>query len=308
MFERYTEKARRVIFFARYEASQSASPAIEPDHLLLGITRENADLLVKLTQVSDSAKVLRKLVERRVDPAKVISTSVEIPLSMETKAVLTRAHEESEALGHKHIGPEHLLLGLIGEQGSRAAEALQEIGITAERIRNLSPERVSSQFGSILVQQLTKSLFACLEETFEEVHGLYLDKGTSLFETLAGVSAAEASRPIADNCATLAAQVEHVRFYLDVLCDVIRNREVVKIDWKEIWQTVRQVTPEEWEGEKLRLRETYDRTLTTLKNIKRWDGEYEIGGALSILAHTAYHLGGIRQALGAIRSLKNNVE
>src|SRR6266496_1404975 len=308
MFERYTEKARRVIFFARYEASQSASPAIEPDHLLLGITRENADLLVKLTQVSDSAKVLRKLVERRVDPAKVISTSVEIPLSMETKAVLTRAHEESEALGHKHIGPEHLLLGLIGEQGSRAAEALQEIGITAERIRNLSPERVSSQFGSILVQQLTKSLFACLEETFEEVHGLYLDKGTSLFETLAGVSAAEASRPIADNCATLAAQVEHVRFYLDVLCDVIRSREVVKIDWKEIWQTVRQVTPEEWEGEKLRLRETYDRTLTTLKNIKGWDGEYEIGGALSILAHTAYHLGGIRQALGAIRSLKNNVE
>src|SRR6266542_2710045 len=111
MFERYTEEARRLIFFARYEASQSASPAIEPEHVLLGLLHENEDLLVKLTSLPDPSGALRKSVEHRVPPAQMISTSVELPLALGTKGVLMKAHEESDALGHRHIGPEHLLLG-----------------------------------------------------------------------------------------------------------------------------------------------------------------------------------------------------
>jgi hypothetical protein len=151
------------------------------------------------------------------------------------------------------------------------------------------------------IELFKKELFKCLEETFQSVCGVYLDKGTSLFETLDFVSAEDASRPAVENGATVAAQVEHVRFYLDVLNEVIQKEEVIKVDWREIWQNVRAVTPEEWEWQKRRLRESYERVLNTLKNYDRWEGEYGISGSLGILAHTAYHLGGIRQALGVVR-------
>jgi hypothetical protein len=149
-------------------------------------------------------------------------------------------------------------------------------------------------------------LIPCLEETFERVHGIYLDGGSSLFETLEGISADDASRSLAENCATIAAQVEHVRFYLDVLENVMRKEEGTKVDWREIWQRVREVTPEEWEEEKRRLRESYQRVMNMLRSYDRWEGEYGISGALAILTHSAYHLGGIRQALGAIRSAKHD--
>jgi hypothetical protein len=307
MFERYTENARRVIFFARFEASLSASPAIEPEHMLLGLLRENKDLFVKLTPLPDPAGTLRKSVENRVPPAQAIFSSVELPLAPGSKVVLAKAHEESDALGHRHIGPEHLLLGLFAYE-SLAAEALQASGITPERIRNLIDvgESKITVPKPTLLELWVKSIFECLDETFVEVHGIYLDKGCSLFPTLEGVSAQEASGSSSPDSATLAAQVEHVRFYLDVLNDIMKTKEIVKVDWKEIWRTVNQITPEEWEEQKRKLRESYDRVLITLKSIDRWDGEDDIAGALSVLSHTAYHLGGIRQALGAIRSARKS--
>jgi hypothetical protein len=157
----------------------------------------------------------------------------------------------------------------------------------------------------IALEQFTKELFECLDETFEHHHGVYLDKGTSLFETLESVSFEEASRAVAEACPTIAAQVEHVRFYLDVLGDAMQKEEVTKVDWREIWQTVREVTPEQWEAQKRRLRESYERVMSMLKNYERWEGEYGVAGALAILTHTAYHLGGIRQALCAIKSAKS---
>ena len=305
MFERYTENARRIIFFARFEAAQFGSPAIEPEHMLLGLLRENKELFVKLTSLQDPAAAIRKSVEHRIPPpAQMISTSVALPLSPGSKIALAKAHEESDAMGHRHIGPEHLLLGLFAVSESLAAEALQASGITAEHVRNLinDGESKTTVPKSTLLEQWVKSIFECLDETFMEVHGIYLDKGCSLFPTLEGVSAKEASGSVSPDSATLAAQVEHVRFYLDVLNDVIRTKEIVKVDWKEIWRTVSKVTPEEWEEQKRRLRESYERVMTTLKSIDGWDGEDDIAGALSVLSHTAYHLGGIRQALGVIRS------
>lgn len=157
------------------------------------------------------------------------------------------------------------------------------------------------------IELFKKELFECLDETFEQVRGIYLDRGTSLFETLEGISSEDASRPIAEKCATVAAQVEHVRFYLDVLNDVMQKEEATKVDWREIWQSVHEVTPEEWEGQKRRLRESYQRVSATMKNYERWQGEYGISGALAVLVHTAYHLGGIRQALCGIKSSANHV-
>lgn len=69
----------------------------------------------------------------------------------------------------------------------------------------------------------TQALVLLLDETFDQVHGIYLDKGTSLFETLATISAEEASIPVGGKCATLAAQVKHIAFYLDVLERAVRN-------------------------------------------------------------------------------------
>ncbi len=154
------------------------------------------------------------------------------------------------------------------------------------------------------IELFKKELLECLGETFERVRGIYLDRGTSLFETLEGVSAEEASRPAAANTATLAAQVEHVRFYLDVLDDAMRREESTKVDWREIWQSVREVTPEEWEAQKRRLRESYERVLTTIRNYDRWGSEYGIAGSLAVLTHTAYHLGGIRTTLAVVRAAR----
>ena len=149
-------------------------------------------------------------------------------------------------------------------------------------------------------ERFTNELLDLLRETFEDVQGIYLDRGTSLFETLDTVSAEEASRPVSAECASIAAQVEHVRFYLDVLERVIQKQHVGKIDWQESWQ-LEKVTPEEWEALKGRLREAQESVLTVLKSHESWEGEDDIGGSLAILAHTAYHLGEIRQALCVVR-------
>jgi len=154
----------------------------------------------------------------------------------------------------------------------------------------------------IPLDRFTKELFECLDETFNEHHGVYLDKGTSLFETLKTVSAAEASRRAGANCATIAAQVEHVRFYLDVLNDVMQNRAVGKVDWREIWNRVATVTDDEWHSLLERLEKSYKQVMDTIRTYDYSKGEYGISGSLAILTHTAYHLGGIRQALCAIRS------
>jgi hypothetical protein len=154
----------------------------------------------------------------------------------------------------------------------------------------------------IPVARLTKPLLRCLDETFSEVHGIYLDKGTTLFETLESVTADEASQRISSNTATIAAQVEHVRFYLDVLDKYIRTLEDSKNNWREIWETVGAVTPQEWEETKARLRDSYSKVMATITSFDEWDRKYDIAGALSVLTHTAYHLGGIRVTLGVIRA------
>ena len=105
----------------------------------------------------------------------------------------------------------------------------------------------------------TQALTLLLDETFDDVHGLYLDPGTSLFATLATISAAEASVPVGGQCATLAAQVKHVAFYLDVLEEAIRRQRFERQDWEKIWRETRAVTPEEWEGLQASLRESYNR-------------------------------------------------
>ena len=135
MFERYTEKARRVIFFARYEASQFGSPYIETEHLLLGLLREDKALTNRFLRSHASVESIRKQIEQHTTIREKVSTSVDLPLSNECKRVLAYAAEEAERLSHKHIGTEHLLLGLLREEKCFAAEILQERGLRLPAIR-----------------------------------------------------------------------------------------------------------------------------------------------------------------------------
>ncbi len=136
MFEKYTEKARRVIFFARYEASQFGSPRIETEHLLLGLIREDTSLTSRFLPGPDSSlQDLRKEIEGRTLVREKVSTSVDLPFSEESKRALRSAAEEAEKLAHRHIGTEHLLLGLLGEERSVAAEILRERGLRPGAVR-----------------------------------------------------------------------------------------------------------------------------------------------------------------------------
>ena len=136
MFERYTEKARRVIFFARYEASQFGSPEIQPEHLLLGLMRENRSLFRSVGEPGGSLFVeFRELLEAGANHSAVIHTSVDLPLSEDAKRCLFVAAEEAQELGHQHIGSDHLLLGILRVKSSPAAQFLERQGMSAAALR-----------------------------------------------------------------------------------------------------------------------------------------------------------------------------
>jgi hypothetical protein len=135
MFERYTERARRVIFFARYEASQLGSITIETEHLLLGLIREDKNLTNRFLRNSSSIENIRKEIEGRTTIREKVSTSIDLPLSNECKRILAYANEEAERLNHRHIGTEHLLLGILREEKCVAAEILHERGLRLVAIR-----------------------------------------------------------------------------------------------------------------------------------------------------------------------------
>jgi ATP-dependent Clp protease ATP-binding subunit ClpC len=140
MFERYTEKARRVIFFARHEASELGALAIEPHHILLGLMREDQQLIRRFctltpTPIDDIGNKIRSSASLTAK----LPTSVDMPLSVQARNVLMYAADESKRLNHKHIGTEHLFLGILRAE-SMAAEILVEYGaglnIAREELRD----------------------------------------------------------------------------------------------------------------------------------------------------------------------------
>jgi hypothetical protein len=135
MFERYTEKARRVIFFARYEAGSFGSPYIETEHLLLGVLREDKALTNRFFRAHATVESIRKQIEGNTTIGEKISTSVDLPLSNESERVLAYAAEEAELLSSREIGTEHLLLGLLREKKCFAAAILEERGLELLAIR-----------------------------------------------------------------------------------------------------------------------------------------------------------------------------
>jgi hypothetical protein len=136
LFERYTEHARRSIFFARCEASTFGSPQITSEELLLGILREDKTLAMELG--ADAVVAIRKEIEALAPKRPQVSTSVDLPLSHELKRALAYAAEECERLNQEPIGTPHLVLGLLREKNSLAAELLRKHEMTLERCREIA--------------------------------------------------------------------------------------------------------------------------------------------------------------------------
>jgi len=147
MFERYSEKARRVIFFARYEASQFGSPAIDTEHLLLGILRESQDLLLSVSP-SAVAETIRERIRLQAPSGGRIPTSVDLPFSESAKGALNSATEEADRLGSKTISAQHILLGLLREENCLAQRILAELGVTLETARQIAAGWAEKDAGS----------------------------------------------------------------------------------------------------------------------------------------------------------------
>jgi hypothetical protein len=143
-------------------------------------------------------------------------------------------------------------------------------------------------------------LYALLEETFVNPSGIYLDKNTSLLQTLETVTAEQASIPVGGKCASLAAQVAHVTFFIESFERHALQGVNSPVDWGYIWRTVEKVTPEEWDTLRANLKDAYQRMNKLFHENRLWNEE-TMGGTLSIVVHTAYHLGEIRQALCTLR-------
>jgi ATP-dependent Clp protease ATP-binding subunit ClpC len=130
VFERYTESARRVIFFGRHEASRLERPFIETEHLLLAILRQRPGVLHRL--FADHGLTYDHVAAPVPPGVERVPSSVEIPFSQEVKRVLFAAMEEADRLAVQPIDVEHLLLGLLHQPESVAGRILQEHGLELE--------------------------------------------------------------------------------------------------------------------------------------------------------------------------------
>jgi len=159
MFERYTERSRRVIFFARYEALQYGSPMISPEHVLLGLLREDKTLSARYFPYTPtvSPDKIRRDIEERIVVRDRMPQSSELHLSADTKRVLVIANEESRILKQRTVSPEHILLGIIRHSTSVAAEILAGYGLRPQDVRDQLMRRGNSITGADLFAPASRS-------------------------------------------------------------------------------------------------------------------------------------------------------
>ena len=206
MFERYTERSRRVIFFARYEALQYGSPVIAPEHLLLGLMREDKTVGARFFPYKKSITVdaVRREVEERIVVRERIPQSAELHLSPETKRILFYANEESRHLKTRNVGPEHLLAGMLREERTVAAEILFQNGLRVQDVR----DEIGRQTG----------LPALLRETTKE------ESKTPSLEEFTRDLTAEAAKGKLDPLVGRKPEIERL---IEILCRRTKNNPVL---------------------------------------------------------------------------------
>ncbi|MBA3352647.1 MAG: hypothetical protein H0U23_09525 [Blastocatellia bacterium] len=148
--------------------------------------------------------------------------------------------------------------------------------------------------GQISKQQFTGAVAYLLRESFEGSPegqpSAFLDRGVGLFSTLDSLSATDVSKYVA--ATTVAAHTEHAKFYLDRLCEFINGR-TERVNWEDSW-LIETVNDDEWDALRQSVRTSYENLLRCLASVEDWT-EDRTGMAIGMVAHTAYHLGAIRQ-------------
>ncbi|MBV8069436.1 MAG: hypothetical protein JO270_05990 [Acidobacteriaceae bacterium] len=165
MFERYTEEARRVIFFARHAASEFGSTSIEPEHLVLGVIRETPGVFTPVPQTS--IEDFKRDIEAGIVRGPKIATSVDMPMTAAAKKCLAYATKEAE---RGDIKPEHLVIGAIVEGTSHAARVLRANGVTPDRMReSLGPAMDASAKNQDIVDGLKAQIARMAEALSPEI-------------------------------------------------------------------------------------------------------------------------------------------
>lgn len=141
------------------------------------------------------------------------------------------------------------------------------------------------------------TLLPLFDEAFTTHAGIFLDKGTSLFETIGALDAAAASRAVGPGSASIAAHVEHVTYYLDIGERYVLGTLQGRPDWAAIWRDTRVVTPERWDAIRAALRASHDRVRARFVTPGGWPANVTAADLAAFVAHTAFHLGAIRQIL-----------
>jgi len=164
-----------------------------------------------------------------------------------------------------------------------------------KKFENHRLAQMNTDKNTIKREDFLKSILYLLRETFEgslETGSAYLDRGVGVLNTLDKLSAAEVSREFGS--ATIAAHSEHAKFYLDRLCEFMKGR-TEKVNWEDSW-LIETVNETEWNYLRVAVRKSYENALLTFAVIEDWN-EDTLGEAIGIVAHTAYHLGAIRQMM-----------
>jgi len=158
---------------------------------------------------------------------------------------------------------------------------------------------MNTENNSIKTVDFTTNLFTLLKETFEGsqpgVGSCYLDREVGVLNTIDKISAADASRSIGS--ATFASHLEHARHYLVELVGFI-NGNTEKVDWEQSW-LVKTVDENAWNALRENVRRDYELVVQTFNRIEIWDDE-KVGDAMSVVVHTAYHLGAMRQIMKSL--------
>jgi ATP-dependent Clp protease ATP-binding subunit ClpA len=136
MFDRFTDRARKVMGFSRQECQRFHHDYIGPEHILLGLILDGCGVAADVLKNLDvDPKRLRREVEKHITHGNTMVTMGQIPFTPRAKRVLEFSFEEANDLGHNYIGTEHLLLGLIREEEGFAAQALRTLGVGLEAAR-----------------------------------------------------------------------------------------------------------------------------------------------------------------------------
>ena len=194
MFERYSERARRVLFFARYELSVLGGETIDPAHLLLGLLRDSKETDRLFASRNIPPAELRLKIEQRVTRGARFPTSVEIPFAAATIRVLHFAAEEADRLLQQTIESEHLLLALLREDDPVAAASLIAYGIGLDDTREYIVSRPGNRSATVDPELVDRNPLAAahIERIMQLVRELaQTDSNTPEGQTLVGRIEAE---------------------------------------------------------------------------------------------------------------------